>query len=61
MSGWVEKITTAKILSKYIELLLDKKYFTVSEMIEAVIQENSIFLEEGNSLSYVERSVITFS
>ncbi|MDR1160954.1 MAG: ATP-binding protein [Tannerellaceae bacterium] len=35
---------------KYIELLLDKKCFTMPEMIDAVIQENSIFLEEGNIL-----------
>lgn len=35
---------------KYIELLLDKKCFTVQKMIDAVIQENSIFLEEGNVL-----------
>lgn len=35
---------------KYIELLLDKQCFTMSKMINAVIQENSIFLEEGNVL-----------
>lgn len=35
---------------KYIEILLDKECFTMQEMIEAVIQENSIFLEEGNIL-----------
>lgn len=35
---------------KYIEILLDKKCFTVQKMIDAVIQENSIFLEEGNVL-----------
>ncbi len=35
---------------KYIELLLDKKCFTMPKMIDAVIQENSIFLEEGNVL-----------
>jgi hypothetical protein len=35
---------------KYIELLLDKKCFTIQKMIDAVIQENSIFLEEGNVL-----------
>lgn len=35
---------------KYIELLLDKKCFTMQKMIDAVIQENSIFLEEGNVL-----------
>lgn len=35
---------------KYIELLLDNKCFTVQQMIDAVIQENSIFLEEGNVL-----------
>lgn len=35
---------------KYIELLLDKDCFTMPEMIDALIQENSIFLEEGNIL-----------
>lgn len=35
---------------KYIELLLDKGCFTIHGMIDAVIQENSIFLEEGNVL-----------
>lgn len=35
---------------KYIELLLDKGCFTMQEMIDSVIQENSIFLEEGNVL-----------
>lgn len=35
---------------KYIELLLDKECFTMPEMIDSVIQENSIFLEEGNIL-----------
>jgi AAA+ ATPase superfamily predicted ATPase len=35
---------------KYIELLLDKKCFTTPKMVSAVIQENSIFLEEGNVL-----------
>lgn len=33
---------------KYIELLLDKRCFTMQKMITSVIQENSIFLEEGN-------------
>jgi AAA+ ATPase superfamily predicted ATPase len=35
---------------KYIELLLDKECFTMQKMIDSVIQENSIFLEEGNVL-----------
>ena len=35
---------------KYIELLLDKKCFTMQKMIDAMIQENSIFIEEGNVL-----------
>lgn len=35
---------------KYIELLLDKKCFTMQNMVDAAIQENSIFLEEGNIL-----------
>jgi len=35
---------------KYIELLLDKKCFTMPKMVSTVIQENSIFLEEGNVL-----------
>ncbi|MGV8094681.1 MAG: ATP-binding protein [Mangrovibacterium sp.] len=35
---------------KYIELLLDKECFTMQEMMDAVIQEDSIFLEEGNVL-----------
>jgi AAA+ ATPase superfamily predicted ATPase len=35
---------------KYIELLLDKECFTMSGMIDAIIQEDSIFLEEGNIL-----------
>jgi AAA+ ATPase superfamily predicted ATPase len=35
---------------KYIELLLDKECFTMPGMIDAAIQENSIFLEEGNIL-----------
>jgi len=35
---------------KYIELLLDKGCYTMDEMVECVIQENSIFLEEGNLL-----------
>ena len=35
---------------KYIELLLDKKCFTMQKMIDAIIQENSIFIEEGNVL-----------
>ncbi len=35
---------------KYIELLLEKGCFTMQKMINAVIQENSIFLEEGNVL-----------
>jgi len=37
-------------IPKYIELLLDKQCFTMPEMIDAVTQENSIFLEEGNIL-----------
>ena len=35
---------------KYIEILLDKGCFTMKRMIGSVIQENSIFLEEGNVL-----------
>lgn len=35
---------------KYIELLLDRGCFTMEEMIDSAIQENSIFLEEGNVL-----------
>ncbi|MCD8092242.1 MAG: ATP-binding protein [Bacteroides sp.] len=35
---------------KYIELLLDKGCFTMQKMIGSVVQENSIFLEEGNVL-----------
>ena len=35
---------------KYIELLLDKGCFTMRKMIDSVVQENSIFLEEGNVL-----------
>lgn len=35
---------------KYIELLLDKECYTVESMIDCIIQENSIFLEEGNVL-----------
>lgn len=35
---------------KYIELLLDKGCFTMQKMIDSVVQENSIFLEEGNVL-----------
>lgn len=35
---------------KYIELLLDKECYTVESMTDCIIQENSIFLEEGNVL-----------
>ncbi len=35
---------------KYIELLLDKGCYTINDMINCIIQENSIFLEEGNVL-----------
>lgn len=35
---------------KYIELLLDRGCVTLNSMIDCVIQENSIFLEEGNVL-----------
>lgn len=35
---------------KYIELLLDRRCVTLNSMIDCVIQENSIFLEEGNVL-----------
>lgn len=35
---------------KYIELLLDKGCYTMNTMVEYIIQENSIFLEEGNVL-----------
>ncbi|MDE6754134.1 MAG: ATP-binding protein [Muribaculaceae bacterium] len=35
---------------KYIELLMDRGAFNVREMIERVVEENSIFLEEGTIL-----------
>ncbi|MDR0938641.1 MAG: ATP-binding protein [Mediterranea sp.] len=35
---------------KYIEILMGKKCFTVRKMIDAVTEENSIFIEEGNIL-----------
>lgn len=35
---------------KYIELLLDKGCHTMDKMVDCIIQENSIFLEEGNVL-----------
>lgn len=35
---------------KYVELLLDKKCFTLRKMIDCIIEEDSIFLEEGNVL-----------
>lgn len=35
---------------KYIELLLDKECYTMESMTDCIIQENSIFLEEGNVL-----------
>jgi len=35
---------------KYIELLLDKGCHTMDTMVDCIIQENSIFLEEGNVL-----------
>lgn len=59
LSGYYPKYTNDDLLAlytltggvpKYIELLLDKKCFTMQKMIDAAIQENSIFLEEGNVL-----------
>lgn len=35
---------------KYIEILLDRGCYRVNEMVDCIIQENSIFLEEGNVL-----------
>jgi len=35
---------------KYIELLLDKGCHTMDTMVDCIIQENSIFIEEGNLL-----------
>lgn len=35
---------------KYIELLLDRGCFTMEKMTECMVEENSIFLEEGNVL-----------
>lgn len=35
---------------KYIEILLDKGFYSLDRMIDFVLQENSIFLEEGNIL-----------
>lgn len=35
---------------KYVELLMDRSAFTVEKMIECCMEENSIFLEEGNIL-----------
>ena len=35
---------------KYIELLLDKGCYTMETMVDCIIQENSIFMEEGNLL-----------
>ena len=35
---------------KYIELLMDRGAFTVNDMIDRVMEENSIFLEEGTIL-----------
>src|SRR5659263_240486 len=35
---------------KYMELLLDKGCFTMEAMVDCIIQENSIFIEEGNLL-----------
>lgn len=35
---------------KYIEILLDKGCYTINDMVDCLLQENSIFLEEGNIL-----------
>lgn len=35
---------------KYIELLIDRKAYTVHDMIKSASEENSIFIEEGNIL-----------
>jgi len=35
---------------KYIELLLDKGCHTMETMVDCIIQENSIFIKEGNLL-----------
>lgn len=35
---------------KYTETLIDKKCYTMPQMVDCIIQENSIFLEEGNIL-----------
>ncbi|MDE5876475.1 MAG: AAA family ATPase [Muribaculaceae bacterium] len=35
---------------KYVEILMDRKAYTVSDIIRRVTEENSIFLEEGNIL-----------
>ena len=35
---------------KYIEMLLDRGCYTMNDMVDYIIQENSIFLEEGNIL-----------
>ncbi len=37
-------------IPKYIELLLDKGCYMMDTMVDCIIQENSIFLEEGNVL-----------
>lgn len=35
---------------KYIEMILDRGCYTMNDMVDYIIQENSIFLEEGNIL-----------
>lgn len=35
---------------KYIEMLLDRRCYTMSDMVDYILQPNSIFLEEGNVL-----------
>lgn len=37
-------------IPKYIEMLIDKKCYTMPQMVDYMIQENSTFLEEGNIL-----------
>ncbi len=37
-------------IPKYIEMLVDRKCYTMEEMVDCMIQENSTFLEEGNIL-----------
>lgn len=35
---------------KYVEMLLDRSCFTMADMVDCIVQENSIFIEEGNIL-----------